>query len=592
MRTPSSRTKSSRTPSSRAQSPRPSPITPKSLPQPALYAVQVAVAGGILAITLLAGEALQMAIDFASGVLTLVSLSAAVIWGLVAADRVLLEVRQRLLSQAIHRGLAVASLGFLLMHITVKVAEAHASLLAALVPFSLGVQGSGGLIGLGSLAAHCMVIAGATGAARSRLASNGPAAARWRALHSLAYPAWFAALLHGLNAGRPAAVWVTTMYALALAAVGAAVSVRLLPQPQRRRIARLLMSLTKPGPSGRADRDQEPMGPRDTSVSPLPGGGAMSGADRMPGAARMPGGRADTFAEQPPLRLDSTRPTPVAGGRGAGISAAYRAVSSPPPSPFGAPAAPQEARTEMLPPMPSYEAPTDILPPVPSGDPQTGGVPPVPQYDTGTLPPVPQYGTGNLPPVPQYDTGNLPPVPQYDTGNLPPVPQYDTGNIPPVPQYDTGGIPQVPQYDTGNLPPVPQYDTGNIPPVPQYDTGGIPQVPQYDTGNLPPVPPYQAQTGNVPPLPQYDTGNLPPVPQYDTGGIPSVPSYAAPTETFQTVSPYVPEQPTGSSGRWPAPSPPPPGETFGRRAEPDPAAGQSYSPPPGEPWHQPAGERP
>ena len=44
-----------------------------------------------------------------------------------------------------------------------------------------------------------------TGAMRSAFASPAPVAARWRAMHMLAYPAWCAALIHGLYAGRTAA---------------------------------------------------------------------------------------------------------------------------------------------------------------------------------------------------------------------------------------------------------------------------------------------------------------------------------------------------------------------------------------------------
>ena len=47
-----------------------------------------------------------------------------------------------------------------------------------------------------------MIFMGITGALRSAFASPAPVAARWRAMHMLAYPAWCAALVHGLYAGR------------------------------------------------------------------------------------------------------------------------------------------------------------------------------------------------------------------------------------------------------------------------------------------------------------------------------------------------------------------------------------------------------
>ncbi|MET8681588.1 hypothetical protein ABZW18_29410 [Streptomyces sp. NPDC004647] len=465
----------------------------------------------ILVFALVSGGALRTALDFTTGVLTLVSLTSAVVWGLIAADRVLLDIRQRLLSQGIHRALGVGSLGFLLLHITIKVADGHTSLIGALVPFGLGVQGSAGLIGLGSLAAYLMVIAGATGALRSAFTTTpGQAAGRWRTLHALAYPAWGSALLHGLNAGRPAAVWVVTMYSLSVLAVGAAVAVRLLPAPQRRRIARLLMTVTRPGALTTA-RDA-PAPARDPSVAPLPGAG------------RFPAQRTGTSIEEPPLRLDSTpRPTPIATSRGAGISAAYRAVSAAPqPDPFGS-------------------APTRSMPPVPSADPSTGSFPTVTQYGSSTdpLPPIPSYGA---------PTESLPPIPSYG------APYGDTESAPPVPSY---GAP------TESLPPIPSY--------------GAP------TESLPPIPSYGAPTESLPPIPSYGA---------PTEALPPIPSYAAPTESIPTVSPYPTQQPTQTSGRWPAPSPPPPAETVRRRVDPDAASGPPYPPPPGEPWHEPAGDRP
>jgi hypothetical protein len=213
-------------------------------------------------------DAFRTALDFTTGVLSLVSLTASVAWGLIATDRVFLSTRHRLLAQAIHRSTAVASLGFLLLHVTVKVSLGHVELLGALVPFGLGITGSAGLIGFGSLAGLLMVVAASTGAARSALAGNGRFAGRWRALHMLAYPAWCSALVHGLFAGRPAAGWVIVMYSLALAGVAAAVSLRLLPRPVKRQLVERVMNLT--GASGEVPGAAE-QSVRDMASAPLPG---------------------------------------------------------------------------------------------------------------------------------------------------------------------------------------------------------------------------------------------------------------------------------------------------------------------------------
>ncbi|MET4921240.1 ferric reductase-like transmembrane domain-containing protein [Streptomyces sp. PSRA5] len=217
-------------------------------------------------------------LDFTTGVLSLVSLTAAVAWGLMATDRLLLSPRHRLLAQGIHRFTAMASLGFLLLHATVKVSLGHVALIGAVLPFGLGITGTNGLIGLGSLAGFLMVIAAATGALRSAFALPGKIAGRWRALHMLAYPAWCFALMHGLYAGRAAATWVMTMYCLALVAVIGAVSVRMLPQPVRRRVADKILKLTggvretpEPEQSGLRDSGRRESGRRDLTRDPLPG---------------------------------------------------------------------------------------------------------------------------------------------------------------------------------------------------------------------------------------------------------------------------------------------------------------------------------
>ncbi|WP_065485596.1 hypothetical protein [Streptomyces sp. PTY087I2] len=215
-------------------------------------------------------DELRATLDFTTGVLSLVSLSAAVAWGLLATDRLFLSTRQRIVCQGIHRATAIASLGFLLLHGTVKVALGHVALIGALIPFSLGVTGASGLIGFGSLAGLLMVVTAATGALRSAFAQPSPKAARlgqslgsprdtggiagrWRAVHALAYPAWCAALIHGLYAGRAPATWVVVMYGLCLAGVAGALCLRLLPRPTKRRIADRVAELLGQGPPAAPD---------------------------------------------------------------------------------------------------------------------------------------------------------------------------------------------------------------------------------------------------------------------------------------------------------------------------------------------------
>ena len=199
----------------RAEGPRPNAL--RGLGLASLLALIIAANAGALQRT-------REFLDFGAGVLALVSLTATVLWGLAATDRMLLDSGHRLLAQAVHRGTAVGGLGFLGLHIWVKVAEGRTSATAALVPFT--DVGKPLLIGLGTLAGYLFLVAAITGAVRSAFASRGRSR-WWRALHMCAYLAWCAALVHGLRSGRAAADWAVAGYLLALAGTGVALALRL-----------------------------------------------------------------------------------------------------------------------------------------------------------------------------------------------------------------------------------------------------------------------------------------------------------------------------------------------------------------------------
>ncbi|MEU0686066.1 cytochrome b/b6 domain-containing protein [Streptomyces uncialis] len=292
-------------------------------------------------LVVIGGEGFRDFVNHGAGVLSLVSLTSSVLWGLVASDRVFLNSRQRLVAQAIHRVTAVAAIAFLLLHISVKIALDHTTVLAALVPFGLGVGGAAGLIGFGSLAALLMVATGLTGALRSAFASPAPVAARWRAVHTLAYPAWCSALVHGLFAGRPAAGWITFLYGMSLVAVIGALGLRAAPAPVRRRVTAQVLAVlgSGPRPGGRA--------PRDTAEMPLPGVAPPARGRATASRAWDTGPPAPSTALPPrsaepptPARVPASPGRPGEPGGGLGMAAAYRAVStSPPPYPEEPPGA-------------------------------------------------------------------------------------------------------------------------------------------------------------------------------------------------------------------------------------------------------------
>ncbi|MEV5975657.1 hypothetical protein [Streptomyces sp. NPDC052114] len=334
------------------------PAPPRSLPPSRALG-----AGALLLIPLLvltAGDQFRAALDFTAGVLCLVSLTASVVWGLVATDRLFLHSRQRLLAQAVHRATALASVAFLLLHGTVKVALDHVSLLGALLPFGLGVSGGAGLIGLGSLAGLLMIATGVTGALRSAFASPARIASRWRALHMLAYPAWCAALVHGLYAGRPPKPWVVALYCLCLVAVAGAVALRAAPLPVKRKVAARILSLLEPERAAPLAQEplplQEEPPARDTAFAPLPGSGAYAPAPD-PSIGISAAYRAltpTTTVAQPTV----PRPRTEHSGR-------WPAPSPPPPveSPYVAPQPTYDTAPQpVYDPAPDYDAPLDPAP--------------------------------------------------------------------------------------------------------------------------------------------------------------------------------------------------------------------------------------
>ncbi|MFG2296078.1 hypothetical protein [Streptomyces sp. NPDC048603] len=272
-------------------------------------------------------------LDYGAGVLALVSLTSAVLWGLAATDRVLLSSGHRLVAQGVHRGLAVGGLGFLVLHIWIKIAESRAGVVDVLVPFSGGDRPF--LIGLGSLAGYFFVSVAVSGAVRSAFATKGRSS-WWRALHLGAYPAWGAALVHGLKSGRSAAGWVTAAYALCIVAVAALLLARL-----RARV--------------RAERAR-PAAAQPPSPERAPGQGRPKARDRF---VRRP---AEWAAELLTARL-ARQAGGVGAGTGAGGPGSGPRPASGRPEPLTAPFAEPRTTPFAEPPAAPPSAPVWIVPP-------------------------------------------------------------------------------------------------------------------------------------------------------------------------------------------------------------------------------------
>ncbi|MDX3243007.1 cytochrome b/b6 domain-containing protein [Streptomyces sp. ME18-1-4] len=389
-----------------------------SLPKPgrSVYGLATAVVLVLIpVVVLVGGDQVQAFLNFGAGVLSLVCLTCSVIWGLVAQDRLILNTRQRILAQGIHRVTAVGSIAFLVVHITVKLALEHTVLIAALIPFSLGVKGSAGLIGLGSLAALLMIFVGITGALRNQFAAPAEVAARWRAMHMLAYPALCAALIHGLYAGRAAKPFFMVSYELCLAGVMAALALRAAPRPFKRKVADRLTALL----GGSQERSMDGLEASRARVAET-GSSALPGYEGRPSRSPLTDTMGSTRMSPQASPLYGT---PAAPEPANGFAAAYRAVNTPPrgqQQPFPAD---QTARMNM----PFDVQATEAVPRVDNGG-STSGSWPIP-----SPPPV-----GEAPPSaydPLQDTGFN--IPVYDNSGTGGRDVYDTSETnPPYGTYN------------------------------------------------------------------------------------------------------------------------------------------------------------
>jgi len=158
-----------------------------------------------------------------SGVFALVALTAAVLAGLIATDRLVVSPAGRVVFQAVHRALSLAAVGFLISHVLLEVLAHRSGAIDAVVPFL--ASGRTLYLGLGTLASDLVLLIAFTGVARRKFATHWTGT--WRAVHVTAYVGWPLAILHGLLSGRPAKPYVDWSYGACVAAVALALLIRL-----------------------------------------------------------------------------------------------------------------------------------------------------------------------------------------------------------------------------------------------------------------------------------------------------------------------------------------------------------------------------
>jgi methionine sulfoxide reductase heme-binding subunit len=154
----------------------------------------------------------------ATGLVSLVLLTASVLLGLLTAGRFTSQRWPRFLTQGMHRNVSLLVLVFLALHIGSTVLDTYTSisLTAAFVPFASSYKTV--WLSLGAVALDLLIALVVTSLVRGRLGYRA-----WRRVHWLAYACWPVAVAHGLGIGTDRSV--TWVIALTLACMGCVTAV-------------------------------------------------------------------------------------------------------------------------------------------------------------------------------------------------------------------------------------------------------------------------------------------------------------------------------------------------------------------------------
>jgi methionine sulfoxide reductase heme-binding subunit len=132
----------------------------------------------------------------ATGLVSLVLLTAVVVLGALNAGRFAATGWPRFVIAAVHRNLSLLVLVFLAVHVATAVIDPYAGIgwLDAVVPFGSVYRAM--WLGLGAAAGDLFLAVVATSLLRARIGAR-----TWRAVHWTTYACWPLAVVHGLGTG-------------------------------------------------------------------------------------------------------------------------------------------------------------------------------------------------------------------------------------------------------------------------------------------------------------------------------------------------------------------------------------------------------
>ena len=159
----------------------------------------------------------------ATGLVSLIVLSATVVLGTVASVGWTTDRWPRFLSQSVHRNLSLFCLALIGIHVVSTVGDGYVpiGLSDAIIPFRSPYRPI--WVGLGALALDMLLAVAVTSALRRRIG-----VAAWRGVHWLAYACWPIAAVHGLGSGSDARLpGAMLVFVVCTGSVAAAVAWRL-----------------------------------------------------------------------------------------------------------------------------------------------------------------------------------------------------------------------------------------------------------------------------------------------------------------------------------------------------------------------------
>ena len=158
----------------------------------------------------------------ATGVISMVLLSAVVVLGILLDRRVRLPGQPRYAGLSLHRYTSLLAVGFLALHIITAIVGPYArvGLAATVIPFTSPYARS--WLGLGAIASDLMVAIIVTSLLRRHLSHR-----TWRTIHWLAYACWPVALAHSLGTGGGMRSGTLLDLAIGCASAGQSVTARL-----------------------------------------------------------------------------------------------------------------------------------------------------------------------------------------------------------------------------------------------------------------------------------------------------------------------------------------------------------------------------